>query len=294
MSNRKSIPFRKKHFIFAKKIMRRTKLFLVLFSCILCHTILLSQGGMHQSFGARLQALGGNGENFKDANALFFNQAGLAFLDQHTLILGIENRFFVPGLTQIGFGYLLPTKSGNFGIQTLHYGNEFYKESKFGLSYARLLTENFALGAQINYMLVQVQEGGSEGVLNFEIGIQQKVFEYLELGLHVFSPIQSSFSNGYTVPSIFRLGALVKLAQKVHLLVGADKVINQKENLKVGIEYFLNSTIPIRLGMQSFPQSISFGFSTPIGTSMKLDFSSEWNPILGISPSFAILYNFRK
>jgi hypothetical protein len=249
---------------------------------------------MHQSFGARLQALGGNGENFKDANALFYNQAGLAFLDQHALILGIENRFFVPGLTQIGFGYLMPTKSGNFGIQTLHYGNEYYRESKFGLSYARLLSEQFSIGAQINYMLVQVQEGGSEGIFNFEIGIQQKIFEYLEMGVHVFSPIQSSFSNGYKVPSIIRLGALIKLAQKVHLLVGADKVITQKENLKFGVEYFINPNIPIRIGMQTFPQSISFGFSTPIGNTMKLDFASEWNPILGISPSFAILYTFKK
>jgi hypothetical protein len=285
---------RKKYFTFAKKIMRRTKPFLVLFSLFIFNSILLCQGGMHQSFGARLQALGGNGENFKDANALFYNQAGIAYLDQHTIILGIENRFFVPGLTQIGFGYLLPTKSGNFGLQTLHYGNEFYKESKFGLSYARLLSENFSIGTQINYMLFQVQEGGSEGVFNFEIGIQQKIFEYLEMGLHVFGPIQSSLSNGYKLPSIFRLGALIKLAQKVHLLIGADKVITQKENLKLGIEYYINPSIPFRIGMQTFPQSITFGFGAPISSGMKVDFASEWNPILGISPSCAIVYNFHK
>lgn len=253
-----------------------------------------TQGGMLPFAGGRLKALGNNGENFRDIHALFFNQAGLAYLDNTTTTLGIENRFLTEGLTQVCLGVAVPTNSGTFGISLLSFGNPYYRESQIGLAYARKLADQTAIGAKIGYQIIQIIEGGHDGVLSAEIGLQHRILPFLHMGAHILNPIAATFANGYQLPSIFRIGAMVELSEKVSLLSGIDKSLREKENIKIALEYLISEQIQLRMGLQSHPRSLSFGFGSKIRKNMQLDFASSWHPILGISPAFQFNYTFAK
>jgi hypothetical protein len=250
-----------------------------------------AQGGFTQMGTARSRANGYNTENFRDANAVFHNQAGSAFVDRHTWVLSGENRFLLSGLTHGLAGYILPTKTGNFSLMAGTYGNEHYRENKIGIGYARKLTKETAIGAQVNYMFVQVAEGGTAGAVNMDLGIQQKILDYLSLGFQVCNPVRRSFANGYTPPTIFRLGSQLTLSEKVILLAGIEKQTDWKENIKLGLEYNLHPNFIARAGLQTQPRSVAAGFGLKIHDKIFMDFAAEWQSIIGISPAFTCLFS---
>jgi hypothetical protein len=260
---------------------------LVLFSC----APVCAQGGLTQTGTARAKANGYNTENFRDANAVFHNQAGTAFIDKHSLALSGENRFLLSGLTNGLAGYILPTKSGNFSLMAGTYGNEYYRENKIGIGYARKLTKETAMGAQVHYTFVQVAEGGTAGAVNVDLGIQQKILDYLSLGLQVSNPVRRTFANGYTPPTIFRLGSQLTLSEKVLLLAGIEKQTDWKENIKFGLEYNLHPNFTARTGLQTYPRSVAAGFGLKIREKVIMDFAAEWQSVIGISPAFTCLFS---
>jgi hypothetical protein len=247
---------------------------------------------MYPFAGARLISMGSNGENFRDANALFFNQAGIAFVNKTTIMAAAENRFFAESLTQGALGVLLPAKNGAFGFSGQFFGNQYYTEGSFGMAYSRLLSEDMAIGTKVNYHFVQVEEGGSQGVFLAQLGIQQKVLPWLQLGAHIFNPIRARFANGYQMPAIFRLGALFTISEKVDIASGIEKAIDEKINVKFGTEYQAAKRLYLRFGIQSNPRMVSGGFGIHASNKMKLDFAANWHQILGISPAFTFAYQF--
>jgi hypothetical protein len=265
------------------------------FLCILLiifNAELSAQSGMSQMTGARYNGLAGNGETFQDANALLTNQAGIAFLEKQSLIMAFERQFWLESLSQVSLGFAQPVKNGAFALQLKYYGNEYYQEGKVGIAYARKLAENFAMGAQINYIFIQVEEGGSEGVFTFEGGIQGKILPFMTLGFHVFSPVAVSFSNGYRMPTILRLGSNFELSDNVSVYLGVEKDISFRENYRFGIEYKIIGQVYARCGIQTRPQSVSFGFGLPVLRALNMDFSSSWNQTLGLSSHFSTHYTF--
>lgn len=250
-----------------------------------------AQGGFSQTGTARARANGYNTENFRDANAVFHNQAGIAFVDRHTLGLSGENRFLLSGLIHGLAGYILPTKTGNFSLMAGTYGNEHYRENKVGLGYARKLTKETAIGAQVHYTFVQVAEGGTAGTVNVDLGIQQKILDYLSLGFQVSNPVRRSFSNGYTPPTVIRLGSQLVLSEKVILLAGIEKQTDWKENIKLGLEYHLHPNFTARTGLQTYPRSVAAGFGLKIRERVTMDFAAEWQSVIGISPAFTCFFS---
>lgn len=251
-----------------------------------------AQGNFSRPLGGKALALSGNTENFRDIHALFHNQAGLAFMEKSAVALTLERRFLLQGVQHIGLGFATPTSGGTFGVQVQMFGNKSYNEGKVGLAYARKLMEEVSIGGQVNYMFVQVEEGGSEGVFSFEAGINAQLLEKLKVGFHVFSPVPVSFSNDFRMPTILRLGLQYSFSDNLSLLAGAEKDIEYQENLKFGLEYKYAKVVAFRLGMQTFPAGVSFGFGVGANKNLQIDLASAWNQQLGFSPGLNVIYQF--
>lgn len=251
-----------------------------------------TQGNFSRPLGGKALALSGNTENFRDIHALFHNQAGIAFMEKSALALTLERRFLLQGVQHIGLGFATPTSGGTFGVQVQMFGNKSYNEGKIGLAYARKLMEEVSIGGQVNYMFVQVEEGGSEGVFSFEAGINAQLLEKLKVGFHVFSPVPVSFSNDFRMPTILRLGLQYSFSDNLSLLAGAEKDIEYQENLKFGLEYKYAKVVAFRLGMQTFPAGVSFGFGVGANKNLQIDLASAWNQQLGFSPGLNVIYQF--
>ncbi len=266
------------------------KRFLLFLLYLFFHCLTLGQGSFLQLSTAGIRSNGNQMETLQNANTLFGNQAGLAFLEKHTFVFTAENRYMLGNIFHAGAGIALPLKSGTFGLTAATFGNEYYRENNFGLSYARKLTEGTALGAQINYNWLQVAEAGNQGNVQFDLGLQQKITSFLHLGFQVRNPIRRSYSNGYKAPSIFRLGSRLIISKKVNLYLSVEKETDQKENVKVGFDYTIHPKFIVRSGLQTRNQTLSSGFGLLIKDYLIIDIAGEWQPVTGISPAVTCTY----
>jgi hypothetical protein len=263
---------------------------LLILVSLLIQSVLWGQGSFLHLSTAGIRANGNQMEAVQNTNSIFGNQAGLAFLEKRAFIFTAENRYLLGNIFHAGAGYALPLKSGTFGFSAATFGNEYYRENNFGLSFARKLSEGTALGAQINYNWLQVAEGGNQGNVQFDLGLQQKITSFLHIGFHVRNPIRRSYANGYVAPSIFRLGSRLIISKKVNLYLAVEKETDQKENIKVGFDYNIHPKFIIRSGLQTRNQIISTGVGLFIKDNLIIDISGEWQPIIGVSPAITCTY----
>ena len=269
-------------------------LILVIILSVVSMAEVLGQGGILKPQGARSAALAQNAETFKDLNALFHNQAGLGFIESAGGILSLERRFMLQGLQHASMGFALPVQQGQaFGFTMQYFGNTDYSEIKIGAAYGRKLQENISIGAQVDYIGVQIREGGNEGVVTFEGGVLARLTDNILLGVHVFSPVGVRFSNDYRLPTIFRMSTQIEVSPTVSIFAGADKDIEEKENLKFGVEYNYLDKASFRIGTGTYPTAVSFGFGfKALSDAMIIDFAAQWNQLLGYTPALTLGYEF--
>ena len=188
--------------------------------------------------------------------------------------------------------------------------------SAIGLTYAKALSDRFAVGGTIKFVsqdlgsgYVQVQynstpggvnesvdEANSEEIVNtllvpaFDFGLQYKTgYESLTFGMAVrnFAREVKYISEGFQLPLTFRIGVsmnvldLLELDPKVHALllaVDAEHPRDYPEQIKVGLEYLFMSTVALRAGYVSPADEHSFSFG--LGLQQKLadiDFGLDYS-----------------
>ena len=110
------------------------------------------QNGYYPAGGARGVGMGNAGLGFQDINSAFSKPSGLAFLDGFSAAATVENRFLLKELHTAMAAAALPAAGGTFGMTLRYFGFELYNELQTGLSYARKLSDGFAIGAQCHYL----------------------------------------------------------------------------------------------------------------------------------------------
>ena len=83
------------------------------------------------------------------------------------------------------------------------------------------------------------------------------------------------------------------LSKKVFLVAEAEKTSAQKFNVKGGIEYNPSSLVYLRVGGATYPTQASFGIGVNY-QGLKIDISSMYHSILGLSPQIGLSYAFGK
>lgn len=245
--------------------------------------------------GGRSSSMGGASVALSDFWSLQNNQAGMAFYNQMAAGIYFENRFLVKEMSLKSGGFILPTKSGVFGLKLSYFGYSQYNESKFGLAYARKLSKKIAVGVQLDYLLTAIgNDYGKKGLVTFEIGILTQINEHLSIGAHVFNPINAKIAeyNNERIPAVFRMGAAYAFDEKLTITAEVEKDTEFDPMAKFGIEYRIIKEIYVRGGIASNPGLYSFGFGVNIG-GLKLDFSSSINTVLGYSPQISMIYQFK-
>ncbi|MFQ5335157.1 MAG: hypothetical protein ACE5DN_03685, partial [Flavobacteriales bacterium] len=134
--------------------------------------------------------------------AVHYNQAGMAYLSQALAGISYENRFTMQGLGIKSLAFALPLKNSAFGMEVVSFGYAKYGESKYGLSYARKLGDNFAAGLQLDYLFTHIAENyGSHGAFAVEAGILAHLTDKLHAGAHLYNPTRTRLAS-FLVDSI--------------------------------------------------------------------------------------------
>jgi hypothetical protein len=247
--------------------------------------------GQSQPTDARLQALGGVGVALEDVHSLQSNQAGLAQLENWSVLANAERRFGLAELSFYAFGAALPTRSGAFGVSFQQFGYRDFSQQKAGLAYARRLGENLFAGAQLDYFQTKISEYGSAGVVTFEAGIQGVISKNVILGAHVFNPAAVSWAAGERLPVVFALGASWAANEKATLYFDAEKDLDFPLNLKGGFEYRPATPIYLRLGFNSDPVSLHAGAGWVLPNGLSVNIGSSYHQQLGYSPVAGVVFS---
>ncbi len=266
----------------------------LLLLCIFFMTEVMA-AGENVPEGARSSAMGGASVALADFWSLQNNQAGMAWQEHLTAGAYYENRFLVKELSLKSAGAVLPVRYGVFGLKVSHFGYEQFNESKFGLAYARKLSERFAVGMQLDYLHTAIGgDYGSHGALTFEVGLLARIDDHLSLGAHIYNPIRAQMADyaDERIAAAFRLGAAYAFDENLTLTAEAEKQSDFDVNLKFGIEYRLIPQLCVRGGIATDPALYSFGFGVLLGN-LQIDISSSIHQVLGYSPQVGLIYHFK-
>lgn len=255
----------------------------------------LQAANENTTIGGRAAAMGGASVCFSDFWSLNNNQAGLAYIDKMKIGLYFENRFLTKELGYKALGFVLPTKSGVFGVNYSHFGYNLYNEQKIGLAYAKSFGKRFAAGLQFDYLGTHIAENyGNKSAFTFEIGVIAKLTDNVNIGAHFFNPVNAKFNdyNNEKIPSVIKLGINYTFSQKLLIACETEKNINYDAILKLGMEYKILPFANARIGISNNPNIFSFGFGIE-HKQFNIDFSSSVHQILGYSPQLSLIYSFK-
>lgn len=267
----------------------------ILLSIILMPFGLLASNG-DGPIGPRSAALGHASSCLYDVWSTRNNQGSLGFVRQAEVGAFYENRFFVKELTQSGFAAALPIKKGTFGLSYSSLGYKLYRESQASLSYAMLLGENISAGVAFDYLNTKIADiYGQANAFTGSMGLTAKLIPQVTVSAHVYNPFRVKITdyNNEKVPTIFKFGAQYIFSKKVFLVAEAEKTSAQKINIKGGIEYNPSSLVYIRVGGASYPTQAAFGVGVNYN-GLKIDVSSMYHSVLGLSPQIGLSYAFGK
>ncbi|HHH55329.1 MAG TPA: hypothetical protein ENK91_16840 [Bacteroidetes bacterium] len=245
-------------------------------------------------YGSKSNGLGQVTSTFKDINALFGNQAGLAFMNGTNINAGYENRFQVFNLGALNFGIARNyQKLGTLGLAIKKFGINGFNEYQLGLAYARKFSETFSLGIQFNYFNTSITNYGNKSAYSFEIGAQYLLNESLIFGVHVSNPFPIKYIEGENIPTIVNAGVKYKISSFLDIYAEFEKHIGNTFFIKSGIEYSPITKFSIYMGFRNNFENTadySLGFNYMINDKIDIDISTFYNITLGLSPSIGLNY----
>lgn len=246
--------------------------------------------------GPRSAALGHASSCLYDVWSTRNNQGSLGFVRRAEAGAFYENRFFVKELSQSGFAAVYPIKKGTFGLSYSTMGYNLYRESQASLSYGMKLGENISAGVSLDYINTKIADVyGQANAFTGSIGLTARLLPQVVISSHIYNPFRAKITNynNEKVPTIFKFGAQYIFSKKVFLIAEAEKTSAQKLNIKGGIEYAPSQLIYIRAGGASYPAQAAFGIGVNYN-GLKIDISSMYHSVLGLSPQIGLSYAFGK
>jgi hypothetical protein len=248
------------------------------------------------SVGSRNESVAGATSALVGSWAVFGNQAGLASVDFLTVGGSFQNRFLVRELSSRAGFIIVPVQASRFALSMSQFGQNPFRQEKFGLTYARKLGTRLSFGVQFNwYRLFLSEENRSTGSYGLELGLQYQLKPRLIIGIHTANPYQTGIklsSGRFTYPSFVRAGVFCRFTEDFSLTSELENDFNDHFILKTGLEYRILDKFFVRGGVSGKPYRISAGFGFDL-KKLTLDLASTYNQDLGHSPSVSFQYHFK-
>ena len=230
-----------------------------------------------------------------DVFSIFHNPAGLARLNWREVGIYYSPAPF--GLKELANGYVAynePTSIGSFGVGVMTYGFDLYRESKVGLAYSTNITDEFYLGAVVNYQSVSIKNYGSSGTLTFDCGGLLWLQSNLRLGFAIQNITRGTYGDEKNqIPVVFSSGISYDYNNQLSLNAAFIKELDFPASLRFGIEYNVIEYIDLRLGLCDNPNSFSSGIGINYSF-VQLDYALFTHQDLGLTHQVGIIIQFAK
>ena len=193
---------------------------------------------------------GGAGIAATGLPALWLNPAGIATGERLGYGATVMQRYGLRELTTVGGGVVYR----GFGLQVSTFGYGTYRASRFGVVYARSLSERWRVGAELS-LLRQLAIGYTAATrLLPAVGVQYAIHQKVVVGLTVKDPTGSAGQGA-------RLGAglAYRLGDHLRLLADAEAHWRSRLLFRFGVGYSPVPAVRLQLGYASDPGTISVG-----------------------------------
>lgn len=255
------------------------------------HFLAHTQSGGQNLGGAAVQGIGGAGVCLDNISSLYTNQAGSAFIKNWSADVSVDRRFDLEELTTISVALAKNVGFGTVGLNVSQYGFDAYAEQKIGLSYARLLTDYFALSGQVDMLGFKIDGFGNTYKYTVEFGIYSRLSDKVHLAAHIFNPTSIQLTDNEEIDSRISIGAKYIPSNKVKLYSEFEKIIDRDVQFKLGVTYKVIDDLDINIGSNLTTQAFNFGFQYKIKDAFTIAASFGFNNnIQGTSPAFSGQY----
>lgn len=243
--------------------------------------------------GGRGAALGQTGISLNSPWSGMQNQAALAWQNNYWVGIHHENRYLVKELGLSAIAGIIPTNSGNFGINVSHFGYNQFSITRAGVAYGMKLSEKFSAGVGLNIHHMQIAgDYSNKNAYTVEGGLLYMPIEKLTIGAYIFNPTHSSLDEQQSLPSLLGLGITYLPSNKLTLVLQVDDDTENKPAIRGGVEYKALNNFSVRLGYSSGnPEGLTGGFGWLI-KGIQADLSFGYHRILGYTPQLSISYQF--
>lgn len=233
------------------------------------------------------------GLSLQNSWAMTNNPAGIAGVEKLEVGMYYNSRFSTKEMSTKGLVFATPLQGGSIGVLVNSYGYSLYSKNSIGIAYARTLSDKINAGVRIQYHSLKIGEGyGKSDALTVSIGMQYEMDDHITISGVVYNPNKSSFVdyNDEKIPSLLKGGLKYTFSDKVFITTEVWASSDNKPQVVVGSEYQILDKLFIRAGVSTQPTASAFGFGVKL-KQFDINFNSAYDPYLGFSPSFSLLYH---
>lgn len=256
-----------------------------------------SFGQQFQSIGARALGLGNANLTLTDVWSSNNNQAAMAFAKSSAVGAAYQNNFQQQELALKSLNGLIKTGIGAFGVAVQQFGFTDYNENKFSLSYGIKMNAHVAIGANINYHLINVSEiqTPNRNGISADISLHAEATENLRFSALVTNVSNSSLSGTFEekIPMNIKIGMGYHFSEKLLAVIELDKNIDYKANFKAGLEYAPIAPLFFRAGFSSYDFKMAFGMGYDF-RGLQLDLGTNYQTYLGYVTQISLHYALGK
>lgn len=202
---------------------------------------------------ASVAALGGAFVARSGFMAAGHNQAGLAWIEDHSITLQHSRPFLELGVSV--FACQLKDHKGGWGLVFSTFGITGLRQSSLWLSYGKKLSPLISVGLGMQFQTFSIPEKGIyQPGLNFALGLQARINKKWVLGAHV-ATISLKHSMYISLGCAFSFFETATCFSELHFKAGHGI------QLANGIEWPMGSKLTFMLGINTLPFTWSTGLA---------------------------------
>ena len=268
---------------------------ILILSVLLCNAVhpVLAQP-LREHISAVYIGLASYSNEHTDAFSFTNNQASLTKVKAAETGVYSERRFLLKETTVYDASVVLPSKSGNFGVNLVYSGFEDFTEMQFGVAYAKSLSSKLDVGVQFNYYGYQIPTYSNNNTVDFEIGAIAHLTNKLNAGFHVYNPVGGKFfKSNEKLTAVYKFGFGYDVSDVFFASAEIVKEENFPSSINAGLQYRFAKQLFARVGIVSATSTPYTGVGVA-WDNFRIDISCSFHPQLGISPGLLFIVNFDK
>jgi hypothetical protein len=245
--------------------------------------------------GARTLALGRAAVALRGDVWAHYNPASPAGLPGRAASAFASQAFGLAELRVGAVAYAEPTPWGTFAGTARTYGFEDFRETHFGVGYARAVaisaSRSVHVGATLGYTAVSITDYGTAGAVGLSLGVLTEVLPRLDFGFHAYNLNRPEFSEFDPLRSGLNVGLAYRPVDTALVLLGVDKDVDFPISFRGGVEVQPVEVLSLRAGFTTEPVRFSTGVGVGVGV-LRADVAAERHEVLGWTPAFGFGVQF--